>query len=331
MAMAAWRESTGAVGQGVQAVTGPLRDLSWSVGCMQGTLCSLPRVFAGEVVESSRPEGVLSILPRVFVGEVAETSKPEGVFGRVHPASKSPIIKPDAPPQAFAALGHLPRGAGEGDGGPPYDARAMTTPSPKPETPPAGPTVCECGYDLTGLPVDDDAKCPECGVVISTIKPPIEIDGRTVLATTIAFMPSIVAGTKVCTCGYDLTGLPADGDTKCPECGIVLATIKPRVRVGIREFVLFAVAILPSIMVVCDPLIEMMHTRGFLTSPAIDALTWVIIGWFFFVSMPASVLLLQPSLAGKPTPERLMPQVIAVGLCFIVNIEISVLAMYLMM
>lgn len=34
------------------------------------------------------------------------------------------------------------------------------------------PGVCVCGYDLSGLPADAAAKCPECGVVIAEIEPP---------------------------------------------------------------------------------------------------------------------------------------------------------------
>jgi uncharacterized paraquat-inducible protein A len=38
-----------------------------------------------------------------------------------------------------------------------------------------------------------------------------------------------VSPLAVCTCGYDLTGLPEDAAAKCPECGAVVAEIEPRV------------------------------------------------------------------------------------------------------
>lgn len=31
----------------------------------------------------------------------------------------------------------------------------------------------------------------------------------------------------VCTCGYDLTGLPASAGAKCPECGAIVADLEP--------------------------------------------------------------------------------------------------------
>jgi hypothetical protein len=42
---------------------------------------------------------------------------------------------------------------------------------PEPESPPTGPKTCTCGYDLTGLPTDGDAKCPECGAVVADLPP----------------------------------------------------------------------------------------------------------------------------------------------------------------
>lgn len=46
------------------------------------------------------------------------------------------------------------------------DARTST------DARPPTATVCTCGYDLTGLPADAAAKCPECGVVIAELPPP---------------------------------------------------------------------------------------------------------------------------------------------------------------
>ncbi len=49
-------------------------------------------------------------------------------------------------------------------------------PSPtEPKPPNDAVTTCTCGYDLTGLPSDAAAKCPECGVVISDLptRPPL--------------------------------------------------------------------------------------------------------------------------------------------------------------
>jgi uncharacterized paraquat-inducible protein A len=47
----------------------------------------------------------------------------------------------------------------------------MPTPPSKPDSPPVTPKVCDCGYDLTGLPSDASAMCPECGLVIADLKP----------------------------------------------------------------------------------------------------------------------------------------------------------------
>jgi hypothetical protein len=45
----------------------------------------------------------------------------------------------------------------------------MPTPPSKPDSPPVTPKVCDCGYDLTGLPSDASAQCPECGAVIAEL------------------------------------------------------------------------------------------------------------------------------------------------------------------
>ncbi len=45
----------------------------------------------------------------------------------------------------------------------------MTTPPSKLVTPPASPTVCDCGYELTGLVLDHESKCPECGLLVRQI------------------------------------------------------------------------------------------------------------------------------------------------------------------
>jgi len=39
------------------------------------------------------------------------------------------------------------------------------------DTPASPPSVCVCGYDLSGLPDDATAKCPECGVVVADLVP----------------------------------------------------------------------------------------------------------------------------------------------------------------
>ena len=51
-----------------------------------------------------------------------------------------------------------------------YTAPAMQTPPDAIPTLATTPGVCVCGYDLTGLPADAAAKCPECGVVIAEIR-----------------------------------------------------------------------------------------------------------------------------------------------------------------
>jgi len=33
---------------------------------------------------------------------------------------------------------------------------------------------------------------------------------------------------QTCVCGYDLTGLPASADARCPECGVLVAGLSPR-------------------------------------------------------------------------------------------------------
>ena len=54
--------------------------------------------------------------------------------------------------------------------------------------------VCSCGYDLTGLPSEDGAKCPECGVVLADLAehehPPLPIGAVLI----IMFVPSVFAG-----------------------------------------------------------------------------------------------------------------------------------------
>ncbi len=74
----------------------------------------------------------------------------------------------------------------------PYDVPAMTTQPSKPETPPVGPMVCACGYDLTGLPVDAGAKCPECGAEVGSGTHGGAWHGRTWVRLLIAAAPAIV-------------------------------------------------------------------------------------------------------------------------------------------
>ncbi len=50
-----------------------------------------------------------------------------------------------------------------------YDPAAMPASPLKPDSSPARPKNCTCGYDLTGLPSQDAAKCPECGAVIAEL------------------------------------------------------------------------------------------------------------------------------------------------------------------
>jgi hypothetical protein len=47
----------------------------------------------------------------------------------------------------------------------------MPTSPSQSDTPPPAVTTCTCGYDLTGLPEDAAAKCPECGAVVADLMP----------------------------------------------------------------------------------------------------------------------------------------------------------------
>jgi hypothetical protein len=53
--------------------------------------------------------------------------------------------------------------------------------------------VCTCGYDLTGLPEDAAAKCPECGAVISELPPPRPPWRHRILPATGLVSPAIAA------------------------------------------------------------------------------------------------------------------------------------------
>lgn len=61
-----------------------------------------------------------------------------------------------------------------------------------PDAPPPGVSVCDCGYDLTGLPRGADALCPECGVALRSLKPrkPWFVHGW--IASVAFFLPAMV-------------------------------------------------------------------------------------------------------------------------------------------
>jgi len=138
-------------------------------------------------------------------------------------------------------------------------------------------------------------------------------------------------GPTVCDCGYELTGSPAQANAKCPECGAVISTVRSRVRITFVGYLLLVVAVAPSLVAAFEPFLQRLHQGGFLSTSTLDAIAWIGLGWLFFVSMPASVLFVQPYIAGKPVPERLMPQVGAVGLCFLVNVLIFYIAFFVFM
>lgn len=53
----------------------------------------------------------------------------------------------------------------------------------------------------------------------------------------------------VCTCGYDLAGLPPGAVAKCPECGVVIAEIRPKVPWFRHRGWLVALGLSPAMMV----------------------------------------------------------------------------------
>ena len=75
-----------------------------------------------------------------------------------------------------------------------YTGFAMPHPPLEPDQSPPAPTVCSCGYDLTGLILDANARCPKCGVLLADLdeheRPPLPIGAVLI----IMFVPSVFAG-----------------------------------------------------------------------------------------------------------------------------------------
>jgi hypothetical protein len=133
-------------------------------------------------------------------------------------------------------------------------------------------------------------------------------------------------GRTVCDCGYDLTGLPAAADTRCPECGAVVAQLrlsKPWLR---RWWVLMIVVMAPSVM--WFALLFFDRVRVWLPVPNSAAYAlYVLTGlWLLAASCPASVRLTLGPVDTRSDDPRVGLCIFAIAGCVLANIAVFAMA-----
>jgi hypothetical protein len=109
----------------------------------------------------------------------------------------------------------------------------------------------------------------------------------------------------LCTCGYDLTGLPLEGEAKCPECGLEIAKLKPPrsrwpllVVLALLAFAPLEVFFLGMFTPIVVPLQPDPVSGGLFVLLATAAS-------FLFISLPACVVFAMIRVRGEPMRERL--------------------------
>ena len=123
----------------------------------------------------------------------------------------------------------------------------------------------------------------------------------------------------VCTCGYDLTGLPPQTDARCPECGVVIASLPtgppscPRLGSVIFAMLVPAMIAGPAMVLgaVSRPKAPAQTLAGWLWTLSIATLV--------LIAIPASIMygFLRP--AAQPVIVRLIVVAAAIGLCIAGN------------
>ncbi len=96
-----------------------------------------------------------------------------------------------------------------------------------------------------------------------------------------------------CTCGYDLTGLPADAAAKCPECGLVVADLEPKTPWLQRWWVMVLIGVspVPVFWFICliVRVVDILTSTVVMQLPPVDVVGFVMIG-FIIVSSATSIL-----------------------------------------
>jgi hypothetical protein len=122
----------------------------------------------------------------------------------------------------------------------------------------------------------------------------------------------------VCTCGYDLTGLPTDAATKCPECGAVIAETKPKMPWFHHWGWLVGLGLTPAMILASFFLIDTLWPRA-LIGDAIPSILLLLVGISVLVSVGAFWLIFARAFRARTFLAHLFAVLLAMVLSFVVN------------
>lgn len=130
----------------------------------------------------------------------------------------------------------------------------------------------------------------------------------------------------VCTCGYDLTGLPAAAAAKCPECGAVIAEIKPVVPRFFHWGRTLAAGMTPSMYFVVAVCFKALYPTSADFQNLARGLSLVGVVFWVMVSFPAFGLIVLRAVRARSWVGRLGAAALGIALSVLANATVVAVA-----
>jgi hypothetical protein len=130
------------------------------------------------------------------------------------------------------------------------------------------------------------------------------------------------AGPKICTCGYDLTGLPDAGDTKCPECGELLSGLTRRDSPHMHNWQLCTIAMMPSVVLMLGFVPSLFLASDFVILALFNLAIIIALIYLVLISFPACIMVVKGIEPKMPLGKRVAYVLLGFLLCVMLNVGV---------
>jgi len=136
-------------------------------------------------------------------------------------------------------------------------------------------------------------------------------------------------GLTSCVCGYDLTGIARDHSAKCPECGLLLSSLRVRRSRYTHNWLMYTIAMVPSMLMIGGFLVYLI-LGGELVKPEYANMLFVVAFiWLALGSFPACIMVVEGIEPKIPLGRRVALDLLGFVVCAALNVGVFLAFMML--